>query len=286
MKCVKEIPRLLYGTAWKKERTGDLVLQALESGFPGIDTAGMPKHYNQRSAGEGLLRWYQASGKTREDVFIQTKFSPVNRADPQSVRDAPFDPKAAWDKQVHQSAAASLVDLSTNYLDCYVLHSPAPTKEANLLIWKGFEELVAEGTVHSLGISNIYDPSLLEFMWNTATVKPRVVQNRFYPATNYDKEIREFCLAHDITYQSFWTLTANWPVIERIATTEGGFTAEQMFFRYVMDLGVSPLSGTTSPDHMRQDVAVLQMDSLNAQQSKDIEILLLKYVQGHFAQSH
>lgn len=34
-----KIPSLLYGTAWKKEQTQELVRQALISGFRGVDTA-------------------------------------------------------------------------------------------------------------------------------------------------------------------------------------------------------------------------------------------------------
>ncbi|CAF4276806.1 unnamed protein product [Rotaria sp. Silwood2] len=40
-----QMPRLIYGTAWKKEATKDLVIQAVLNGFRGIDTACQPKHY-------------------------------------------------------------------------------------------------------------------------------------------------------------------------------------------------------------------------------------------------
>jgi diketogulonate reductase-like aldo/keto reductase len=39
------MPRLIYGTAWKKEATTELVIQAILNGFRGIDTACQPKHY-------------------------------------------------------------------------------------------------------------------------------------------------------------------------------------------------------------------------------------------------
>ena len=42
-----------------------------------------------------------------------------------------------------------------------------------------------------------------------STVKPSVLQNRFYEDTDYDKGIRQFCAEKGILYQSFWTLTAN-----------------------------------------------------------------------------
>ena len=40
------LPKLLYGTAWKKEKTATCVEMALECGFRGIDTACQPKHYD------------------------------------------------------------------------------------------------------------------------------------------------------------------------------------------------------------------------------------------------
>jgi hypothetical protein len=40
-----QMPRLIYGTAWKKEATTQLVIKAILNGFRGIDTACQPKHY-------------------------------------------------------------------------------------------------------------------------------------------------------------------------------------------------------------------------------------------------
>lgn len=66
------IPKLIYGTAWKKEQTADLVYLALKTGFRAIDTAAQPKHYDERgvsvavkrAVGEGLIK--------REDLFVCT----------------------------------------------------------------------------------------------------------------------------------------------------------------------------------------------------------------------
>ena len=49
------MPRLIYGTAWKKERTTDLVVQAILAGFRGIDTACQPKHYSEALVGDALV---------------------------------------------------------------------------------------------------------------------------------------------------------------------------------------------------------------------------------------
>ena len=38
-----EAQKILYGTAWKKERTAELTYQALKAGFKGFDTAAQPR---------------------------------------------------------------------------------------------------------------------------------------------------------------------------------------------------------------------------------------------------
>ena len=50
------MPAIVYGTAWKEDRTADLVELALKKGFRGIDTACQPKHYNEPGVGEGIQR--------------------------------------------------------------------------------------------------------------------------------------------------------------------------------------------------------------------------------------
>jgi hypothetical protein len=42
-----DMPPIMYGTAWKKEQTEDLVVEAVKQGFRGIDTACQPKHYDE-----------------------------------------------------------------------------------------------------------------------------------------------------------------------------------------------------------------------------------------------
>src|SRR5271170_4497332 len=51
-----QIPKLVYGTAWKKDRTADLVYNAIKSGFRGIDTAAQPRHYQESLVGDGIRR--------------------------------------------------------------------------------------------------------------------------------------------------------------------------------------------------------------------------------------
>src|SRR5690349_3794820 len=93
------VPKLLYGTAWKEERTEPLVLEALRAGFRGIDTANQRKHYHEAAVGRALAQAFQSQRIERSELFLQTKFT---FADGQDHR-LPFDPRAPVGEQVAQS---------------------------------------------------------------------------------------------------------------------------------------------------------------------------------------
>jgi hypothetical protein len=64
-------PRLVYGTAWKKERTADLVYQAIKTGFRGIDTAAQPRHYQEPLVGDGIRRAISERIVSRKELFVR-----------------------------------------------------------------------------------------------------------------------------------------------------------------------------------------------------------------------
>ena len=250
------LPPIIYGTAWKKERTAVLVEQALTLGFRGIDTAGQPKHYDEAGVGLGLAQAIKA-GVNRKDIYLQTKFTPVDGQDPQRI---PYDPKASLSRQVEQSFAQSLQNLRTDYLDGLILHSPLPKREDLLEVWTAMEAIVDAGGARLLGISNCYELERLEDFYHSARIKPAVLQNRFYAQTGYDRELRHFCRRNGIIYQSFWTLTANpdilaHPTVKGLSTKHQR-TPAQIFYRYLTQVGILPLIGTTSSTHMREDLEI------------------------------
>ena len=254
------IPRIVYGTAWKQDRTAALVEQALALGFRGLDTAGQPKHYNEAGVGQGMARALM-SGLSRQAVFLQTKFTPLDGQNPQRL---PYDPKASLPEQVAQSFAQSLRNLQTDYLDSLVLHSPLPNPKDLLAVWKAMEHIVETGGARQIGISNCYQPDLLEDLYQRARIKPAVVQNRFYAQTGHDRDLRDICRRRGILYQGFWTLTAN-PAILAHATVHTlaqryQRTSAQIFYRYLTQSGIIPLIGTTSTIHMQEDVAIFDFE--------------------------
>jgi diketogulonate reductase-like aldo/keto reductase len=254
------VPRLIYGTAWKKERTAEWVERALVAGVRGIDTACQPKHYDEPGVGRGVAAAL-ARGIARDQLYLQTKFTPIGGQDPRRV---PYDVKASLPEQVRQSCQVSLANLQTSYLDCLVVHSPLSPFERTLQVWREFEALVERGVVRELGISNCYDLAQLEALHESARVKPLVVQNRFYAETGYDRGIRAFCRAQGLLYQSFWTLTANPQFLARAnvraLAQRYGVTPAQLFLRGLTQIGIVPLTGTTSAQHLAEDLAIFDFE--------------------------
>ena len=199
---MKGFPAVFYGTAWKKEKTAELVELALRTGFRAIDTACQPKHYNQKGVGDGIAK----SGLPRQHLFIQTKYTPIGGQDKNNV---PYNPKDSIPVQVRTSLEVSLKNLQTNYLDSLVLHSPMSNLEETVQVWRVFEEFIDSGKVKHLGISNWYNFNFFKTLYETVKVKPTFIQNRFYSDSGFDVQIRKFCKENKVFYQSFWTLTAN-----------------------------------------------------------------------------
>lgn len=249
---------LVYGTAWKKEDTARLVQLAIGTGFRGIDTACQPKHYDEAGVGAGIAACLNET-LSRSDLYLQTKFTSPAGQDPHRL---PYDAQAPLSEQIAQSIDMSLRNLRTSYLDCLVLHSPLATTKRTLDAWHAFEAHVDRGAVRQLGLSNCYRLELLRMVYDAARVKPTVLQNRFYADTGYDTDIRAFCGEHRIRYQSFWTLTANPHLLVTpvITTLSQRFkrTPAQILFRYLTQIGITPLTGTRSEMHMREDLAIAE----------------------------
>jgi diketogulonate reductase-like aldo/keto reductase len=265
--------KILYGTAWKQEETEHLVRRALEAGFRGIDTACQPKHYNEAGVGAAIAASLGPRLK-RAQLYLQTKFTPLSGQESHRV---PYDAGASLADQVAQSGAKSLQNLRTDYLDCLLLHSPLPDPHDTLEVWRAMEKLVDAGVARQLGISNVSRIEQLKAVCEGARIQPVVLQNRFHADNGYDLRLREFCRARGIVYQSFWTLTAN-PQLLAHATVHTlarhhGRTPPQVLFRYLTQLGVVPLTGTRSAQHMRQDLAIFDFE-LDAAECESMHALL------------
>ncbi|OCH88108.1 Aldo/keto reductase [Obba rivulosa] len=254
--------KIIYGTAWKKERTTALVVSAVLNGFRAIDTACQPKHYREDLVGQALRILQDEHGIKREHLFIQTKFTPIGGQD--SSQPLPYDPAKPLEEQIETSFQRSLANLRTTYLDSLLLHSPLSTIAQTVAAWRVLMALQDSGRVRNIGVSNTYDVAVLEALEQQGGRRAQVVQNRWYEGNQWDPEVWSYCRQSGIQYQSFWTLSGapnllEHPAMQAIAQAKS-CTAEQALFRIAQLRGVTPLSGTTNEQHMKEDVETEKID--------------------------
>jgi diketogulonate reductase-like aldo/keto reductase len=257
----------LYGTAWKEERTEALVRLALQNGFTGIDTANQRRHYFEAAVGEAIKEI------PRSTLFLQTKFTYL----PSHDERIPYDANAKFEAQVRQSFESSLQHLHTDYLDSYLLHGPSRRdglSSQDWEVWRAMESLHEEKKARALGISNVAPKQLTE-LCRKAKVQPAYVQNRCFARTEWDKEVRAICKANGIVYQGFSLLTANtrellsnMPVLEILKRRDKSLA--EIVFAFALQVGMLPLTGTSSAEHMKLDLAASNL-SLDEEEIAAIE---------------
>jgi diketogulonate reductase-like aldo/keto reductase len=270
------VPRFLYGTAWKEQETRRLTELALRAGFRGIDTANQRRHYDEAAVGQAVAAAIEHGLVTRDELFLQTKFTFLRGQDHR----LPYDPRAPIPTQVEQSLASSLEHLHTEAIDSYLLHGPTRRlglAPADREAWRAMEGLHDSGRVRLLGVSNV-SRDQLDALCQEARLRPRFVQNRCYAERGWDRDVRAFCAANGLVYQGFSLLTANravlaHPELARIAKRHGR-TVAQIVFRFALDVGMMPLTGTTDPGHMRDDLEVFEF-RLGPEEVERIERLAL-----------
>ncbi|KAK0122148.1 hypothetical protein ONS95_010409 [Cadophora gregata] len=271
------VPKFIYGTAWKKDQTAELVYLAIRAGFRAFDTAAQPRHYNEKGLGEGIRKAIEEGLVRREDLFIQTKYTPPSGQDPNNM---PYDPTSPLEEQIINTLSSSLTNLTfpftiqEPYIDSLVLHSPLPTSALTLQAWSTLASYVPT-KIRSLGISNTTLPILQSLTksaqgFDPPLPHPAFCQNRFYGETRYEVELRRFCQEQGIVFQSFWTLSGN-PrllksgVVEEVAEAlegrvEKGEEKAVALYGLVVGLGgVSVLNGTTNMGRMVGDLKGLDV---------------------------
>ena len=198
---------------------------------------------------------------------IQTKYTPPSGQD---AKNMPYSASQPLEEQVHTSIASSLSHFTfpssgEPYIDCLVLHSPLPTLPETQRAWKAFESYVPH-KIRTLGISNTTLP-FLKSLNTEMSIKPSVVQNRFYPATNFEVVLRQYCREEGIIFQSFWTLTGNPQLMKSRVVKEVAGELQNLgmgdekavvLYSLVMSLeGITVLNGTTNEERMKSDLRSL-----------------------------
>ncbi|MEP7353080.1 MAG: aldo/keto reductase [Acidobacteriota bacterium] len=267
------VPAFIYGTAWKEDRTTALVDLAIRSGFRAIDTANQRKHYFEAGVGQALATLYAQGFVTRAELFLQTKFTYQAGQDER----LPYDPHASLAMQVEQSMASSLEHLGTDCVDSFLLHGPSSGygwTPDDTQVWTAMVDQRNADRTRLLGVSNV-SLQHLEQLSQVHDEAPSFVQNRCYARRGWDREVRAFCAEHNIIYQGFSLLTANagagrHPLVHKLAA-KYDVTPAQILFNFAQAIGMLPLTGTTSAEHMVLDLAsgmfALTADEINSIES-------------------
>lgn len=152
-----EMPLISFGVYQiPKEDTKRCVLDAIKSGYRGIDTA--QSYFNESEVGDAIVE----CGVPREELFITTKVW--------------IDHYGYEECKV--SVEESLKKLKTDYLDLCLLHQPFSDYYG---AYRALEELYAEGKIKAIGVSNFYPDRLTDICMFDRKVIPAVNQVEVNP---------------------------------------------------------------------------------------------------------
>ena len=259
---------IVYGAKSKGDETGKFVTQAISAGFRHIATGGFHSEYNEQGVGIG----WKESGVPRNELYLQTLFvaRSVNGYGTQNciVADGcPPSTSLSIEDQVHLSIKSSLHNLQTTYIDAVLVHNfraKLQKYEDTLTAWKTLESYVDKGIIRHLGIVSVHDRDYLTKLHTDARVKPKIIQNRFHGNRGYDVELRPLFREMGMANQLFWILTGsaggkvrNNDIISEIARRQGVSNQVLLYSFTIVCLGGTPLIGSKSLSHMKEDVEAL-----------------------------
>ena len=252
------VPLIMYGTAWKEDRTQALALEAIATGFRAFDTANQRKHYLEEGVGAAVRAAIASGIVKREDLFLQTKFTYQRGQDHR----LPYNPDCDLTTQVRQSIASSLEHLGVTRIDSYILHGPSQRiglSQADRETWRAMEDAADEGLADLLGISNVAVDQLKALL-HAARIRPTFVQNRCLVRASWDQEMRALCQKENIIYQAFSLLSGNRQALLQPRVTQIAHhynkTVPQVVYRFAFELGTLPLTGTRDVAHMRDSLDI------------------------------
>ena len=212
------------------------VMALIANGGRLIDTAYM--YGNEEAVGEGVRRATAEHGVPREEIFVITKIYPNQFSDPEAAIDM------------------ALEKLNIGYIDMMLLHHPGSN---DVKAYLAMEKYIAEGKIHSLGLSNWYIEELTDFL-PQVNIKPALVQNEIHPYYQ-EREVVPFIQEKGIVVQCWYPLGGRGytrelltdETITAIASAHG-VSAAQVILRWDLQRGVTVIPGSSNPDHIRENL--------------------------------
>ena len=165
---------------------------------------------------------------------------------------------------------AALANLKVTKLDAFLLHGPSTEArrsgrltEEDFATWAAIARAKRDGLVGAIGVSNVDATLLRQFL--ALPDPPQIVQNRCFASSGWDYEIRGICREHRVVYEGFSLLTANRDITAgggpvAAAAARLGKTRQQVVFRFALEVGMVPLTGTTDERHMAEDLGVFDFE--------------------------
>ena len=119
----------------------------------------------------------------RENIFVINKISSGFKRNPGSLKEA------------YDSARTSIDRLGLSYVDLFLIHQPGnddddAAADARRVTWQALEDLVEEGRVKSIGVSNYTTKHILELSQFAKLYPPRVNQLEVF-AWEHHKKIKD-----------------------------------------------------------------------------------------------
>ena len=238
-----KIPCIGFGT-WQTpsgETAVEAVRCALDSGYTHIDTA--QAYGNEQSVGKAI----RLSGIPRKDLYITTKL---------------WNTKHTYEL-TKESFEESMDKLDLEYLDLFLIHWPNPLafrdrwEQANAESWAAMEELVSEGRIRAIGVSNFL-PHHIDALNKTARIKPQVNQIRLCPGDTQDETVN-YCREHNILIEAYSPLGTgrifDVPEMQELAKKYDR-TIAQICIRWSLQRGYLPLPKSVTPSRIEENLRV------------------------------
>ena len=245
-----KIPKIGFGT-YNEEFADNkaAILSAIECGYRFFDTASL--YETERSLGNAL----KESGIDRSDVIIETKLW--------------IDEMGA--DNARKALEKSLNRLMTDYVDIYMIHWPRRTgaddeawKELDIETWKAMEEMVKEGKVRRLGLSNFL-PHHLKNILENCSVRPVADQLELHPGYSQEAAVA-YCKENDVLPMAWSPLgrgrenaTIGNSVLVRLSKKYGK-SIQQINLRFLLQKGILPIPKASSAEHMKANLNVFDFE--------------------------
>ena len=193
-------PQIFLGTY--RIKTASEVWTAVETavslGYRGLDTASVYK--NHRKIATTLKEVLPRLGLTRADLFLTSKLAPIDQGT----------------ERCREAVGKILSDLSTDYLDLFLIHWPGVqrvdvqsplNRKLRLESWRVLEEFYQQGKFRSIGVSN-YTVDHLKDLLENCSVVPQVLQTELHP--HYQQQpLVQLCRDNNIHVQAYSSLGQN-----------------------------------------------------------------------------